>query len=255
MDPLANPMKHRLREATPLTGLWLQLTSGHAAEAVAYSGFDWLLIDAEHAPNDLATIYAQLQALGRSESAVIVRPQWNDTVLFKRLLDMGVQSFLVPFVQNAEEARRAVSATRYPPQGVRGVAYSHRGNRFSHVPDYMTRANDEICVILQIESREALSNLEQIAQVPGVDALFIGPSDLSADMGHIGNPGHPEVQAAIDDALARCQRIGMPLGIFGTGVDDIRRRFAAGFRFAPVGSDVGTLIKAAEQALAAVRAP
>jgi len=255
MDPLANPMKRRLREATPLTGLWLQLISGHAAEAVSYSGFDWLLIDGEHAPNDLATIYAQLQALGRTEAAVIVRPQWNDTVLFKRLLDMGVQTFLVPFVQNAEEALRAVRATRYPPHGVRGLAYSHRGNRFGHVPDYMKRANDEICVIVQIESREALGNIEEIAQVPGIDALFIGPSDLSADMGHIGNPAHPDVQAAIADALARCQRLGMPLGIFANGADDARRRFAAGFRFASVGSDVGLMIKAAEQALAAVRAP
>jgi 2-keto-3-deoxy-L-rhamnonate aldolase RhmA len=139
---------------------------------------------------------------------------------------MGVQSFLVPFVQNAEEALRAVRATRYPPQGVRGLAYSHRGNRFGHVPDYMKRANDEICVIVQIESREALGNIESIAQVPGIDALFIGPSDLSADM-----------------------------GIFATGADDARRRFAAGFRFASVGSDVNLMIKAAEQALAAVRAP
>lgn len=255
MDPLANPMKRRLRESAPLTGLWLQLISGHAAEAVSYSGFDWLLIDGEHAPNDLTSIYAQLQALGRTEAAVLVRLQWNDTVLFKRLLDMGVQSFLVPFVQNAEEALRAVRATRYPPQGVRGLAYSHRGNRFGHVPDYMKRANDEICVIVQIESREALGNIEEIAQVPGIDALFIGPSDLSADMGHIGNPAHPEVQEAIADALARCQRLGMPLGIFATGADDARRRFAAGFRFASVGSDVNLMIKAAEQALAAVRAP
>src|SRR5262245_1499067 len=198
-----NTFKQAVRAGRPQIGLWTSLCSSIAAEVIAGSGFDWILIDTEHAPNELPMVVAQLQALVGGTAAPVVRPAWNDTVIMKRLLDVGVQNFLVPYVQTPEEARAAVAATRYPPKGVRGVAVTHRANQYGRVKDYFKRANDEICVILQIETRLALQNLEAIAAIDGVDGLFIGPSDLAAALGHLGESGHPEVRAAIEDALKR----------------------------------------------------
>jgi 4-hydroxy-2-oxoheptanedioate aldolase len=231
-------------------GLWSALSSPIAADIVAGSGFDWLLLDTEHAPNELLAIHRQLQAMQGSSTAPVVRPAWNDAVIFKRLLDIGVQNLVVPFVQNADEARRAVAATRYPPEGVRGVATTTRASRYGRVKDYLKRANSEICIIVQVETRVALQNLESIAAVDGVDGLFIGPSDLAADMGHLGDNAHPDVRAAIDAAIARIQATGKFAGILASVEADARHWLELGCRFVAVGSDVGLLARQSE-ALAA----
>src|SRR5436190_3379452 len=208
-----NQFKQAIQEGHPQIGLWCSLCSNVVAEVIGGAGFDWILIDTEHAPNELPMVYSQLQALVGSTSAPVVRPAWNDMVLMKRLLDVGVQNFLVPYVQTPEEARAAVAATRYPPQGIRGVAVTHRANQYGRVKDYFQRANEEICVLVQIETRLALENLEAIAAVEGVDGLFIGPSDLAAALGHLGDNGHPEVRAAIEDAFTRIRRANKVSGI------------------------------------------
>jgi len=245
-----NALKAALRAGQPQIGLWSTLASPVAAEIVAGSGFDWVLFDTEHAPNDVTDIHRLLQATQGSATNVVVRPSWNDAVLLKRLLDIGVQSFVVPFVQNADEARRAVAATRYPPAGIRGVATTTRANRYGRVQDYLRRANEEICVIVQIETRQALDNLEAIAAIDGVDGLFIGPNDLAADLGHLGDHAHPEVRAAIDDAIVRMRAAGKAPGIL-TGVEaDARHWLALGCLFVGVGNDAGVLARQTE-ALAA----
>jgi len=248
---VTNELKRALRGGgAPQIGLWSALASPIAADIVAGSGFDWLLLDTEHAPNELLTIHRQLQAMQGSTTAAVVRPAWNDPVIFKRLLDIGVQNLLVPFVQNPDEARRAVAATRYPPEGIRGVATTTRASRYGRVKDYLKRANSEICIIVQVETRVALQNLESIAAVDGVDGLFIGPSDLAADMGHLGDSTHPDVRAAIDAAITRIQDTGKFAGILATVEADARHRLEVGCRFVAVGSDVGLLARQSE-ALAA----
>lgn len=249
-DILKNSFKQAIREGRPQIGLWCSLCSNIVAEVIAGSGFDWILIDTEHAPNELPTVFSQLQAAIGGTAAAVIRPAWNDTVLMKRLLDVGVQNLLIPYVQTQEEARAAVAATRYPPQGVRGVAVTHRGNRYGRVKDYFKRSNDEICVIVQIESPLALQNLEAIAAVEGVDGLFIGPSDLAATMGHLGEPGHPEVRAAIEDALKRIRQTGKAPGILAPVEADARHWLSVGCVVLAVGSDVGLLARSSE-ALAA----
>jgi 4-hydroxy-2-oxoheptanedioate aldolase len=242
----ANPLKRALRERRPQIGLWSMLASPVATEIAAGSGFDFLVLDMEHAPNELTAIRDQLQAMQGSAAAPVVRPPWNDTVVFKRLLDVGAQNFVVPMVQDADDARRAVAATRYPPRGVRGVAVATRANRFGRVTDYLQRASDEICVHVQIETRAALANLEAIVAVDGVDGLFIGPSDLAADFGQLGNSAHPEVRRAIDDAIARICATGKVAGILAPIEADARHWLALGATFVAVGSDLGVLARQTE---------
>ena len=242
-----NPFKQALREGRPQIGLWCSLCSNVAAEVIASSGFHWILIDTEHAPNELPMVFGQLQALVGGGAVPVVRPAWNDLIIFKRLLDIGVQNFLVPYVQTVEEARAAVAATRYPPQGVRGVAVTHRANRYGRVKDYFKRANDEICLMLQIETKLALQNLEAIAAVEGVDGLFIGPSDLAAAFGHLGNYGHPEVRAAIEDAFKRIRKAGKAPGILAPAEADARHWLSHGCVVLAVGSDVGILARQSEE--------
>jgi 4-hydroxy-2-oxoheptanedioate aldolase len=254
LNPISNRFKARLRNPNErMVGLWLQVPSSITAEALAYSGYDWLLIDAEHAPNDVPTILPQLQAIAAGNSAPIVRPAWNDFIMIKRLLDIGVQNFLVPFVQNGDEAAQAARAVRYPPEGIRGVASCHRGNRYGHVPDYLKRANDEVCMIVQVESGASVNRIREIAATPGIDAVFVGPSDLAADLGHIGNPAHPEVQSAIEEVLGHSRTANVPAGIFALSAEDARKRFDAGFRFASIGADLSSMIKACENLLAVAR--
>ena len=249
----ANTFKRAVREGRPQIGLWASLCSNVAAEVMAGAGFDWILIDSEHAPNELPTVFSQLQALVGGTAAPIVRPAWNDMVLMKRLLDIGVQNFLVPYVQTAEEARAAVAAVRYPPEGIRGVAVTHRGNQYGRVKDYFKRANGEICVLLQIETAVALQNLEAIADVEGVDGLFIGPSDLAAALGHLGDNGHPEVRAAIEDAFVRIRKTGKAPGILATVEADARHWLSKGCVVLGVGSDVGLLARHSEELAAKFR--
>jgi 4-hydroxy-2-oxoheptanedioate aldolase len=246
MDLPRNAFKAALARGELQIGLWSSLCSPIVAEIIGQSGFDWILVDTEHSPNEPPAVLAQLQALQAGTATPIVRPAWNDPVLLKRLLDIGTQAVLVPFVQNAEEAAKAVAACRYPPAGIRGITMSGRGSRYGRVPDYLKRADAEICVLVQVETGEALSQLEAIASVDGVDGVFIGPADLSASLGHIGNPGHPEVQEAIKGAAARLTAVGKPAGILTASEADARRYIEWGYRFVAVGSDLGLLTKNAD---------
>lgn len=212
------------------------------------AGFDWLLLDGEHSPNDVISFIPQLMALKDSPSAPVVRPSQNDTVEIKRLLDAGFYNFLVPFVESADDARRAVAATRYPPQGVRGVSVSQRSNRYGTVPGYFTGINDQVCVIVQIESRAGLAAAAEIAAVDGIDCLFVGPSDLAAGLGHLGNANHPDVQAAIATIFDAARQHGKPIGILAPVEADARRYLEQGATFVAVGSDLG-IFRSATQAL------
>ncbi|MGK8679489.1 4-hydroxy-2-oxoheptanedioate aldolase [Serratia marcescens] len=244
---LTNHFKRALQEKRPQLGLWLGLCSSYSAELLAGAGFDWLLIDGEHAPNNVQTVLGQLQAVAPYPSQPVVRPPWNDAVIIKQLLDVGAQTLLIPMIQNAEQARDAVRATRYPPHGVRGVGSAlARASRWNRVPDYLQQADEQMCVLVQIETREAVKNLDAILQVEGVDGVFIGPADLSADMGFAGNPQHPEVQRTIDDAIARIRAAGKAPGILMANKALAQRYLEAGALFVAVGVDTTLLARAAE---------
>jgi 4-hydroxy-2-oxoheptanedioate aldolase len=243
MDFPVNKFKQGLRDGRQLVGLWSSLSSAAATEIVADSGFDWMLIDTEHAPNEMPMVAEQLRAASLGTASPVVRPAWNDQVILKRLLDVGVQTLLVPFIQSPEEAERAVAATRYPPRGIRGVASVHRSNRYGRVPDYFARADDEMCVLVQLETRIAVDRLEAIAAVEGVDGVFIGPSDLAASLGHLGNNAHADVRSLIENACRRAQAVGKPIGILAPIESDARAYLDMGFSFVAVGSDVVALRK------------
>ncbi|WP_213935276.1 4-hydroxy-2-oxoheptanedioate aldolase [Serratia marcescens] len=244
---LTNHFKRALQEKRPQIGLWPGLCSSYSAELLAGAGFDWLLIDGEHAPNNVQTVLGQLQAVAPYPSRPVVRPPWNDAVIIKQLLDVGAQTLLIPMIQNAEQARDAVRATRYPPHGVRGVGSAlARASRWNRVPDYLQQADEQMCVLVQIETREAVKNLDAILQVEGVDGVFIGPADLSADMGFAGNPQHPEVQRTIDDAIARIRAAGKAPGILMANKALAQRYLEAGALFVAVGVDTTLLARAAE---------
>jgi 4-hydroxy-2-oxoheptanedioate aldolase len=239
MPAPANRLKHRLAAGETLFGCWLGMADPYAAEMAATAGFDWLLIDGEHAPNDLRSTMAQLQVIEPSDSAPIVRLRDDDPARIKQVLDAGAQSLLIPMIESATQAERCLRATRYPPDGFRGVGASMaRASRFSAIPDYLTTANDQICLILQVESRAGLAALDDILLIEGVDSVFIGPADLAADMGHLGNAGHPEVREAIFDALHRIAASGKTAGVLATEDGFIRDCLAAGARFVGVGIDV-----------------
>src|SRR6266545_182357 len=247
MEMPVNNFKRAIREARPQIGLWCSSCSNIIAEAIAGAVFDWILIDTEHAPNELPMVLSQLQALVGGTATAVVRPAWNDLVLIKRLLDVGAQNLLVPYVQTVEEARAAAAAVRYPPQGVRGVAVLHRANRFGRVKNYFERANEEIGLLLQLETPAALQNLEAIAAVEGVDGLFIGPSDLSASLGYLGSPRHPAVRAAIEDAGCRIRKAGKAAAILAPVEEDARHWLAQGFTAVAVGGDAALLARQSEE--------
>ena len=246
MEPNRNAFKHALAEGRVQIGFWSSLCSNIAADVFSDSGFDWILLDTEHSPNELPNLLSQLQALSGGTATPIVRPAWNDFVLIKRILDIGAQTLLVPYVQNAEEAQAAVAATRYPPAGIRGVTASGRAARFGRVEGYLEKADTEICVLTQVETAQALDELEAIASVDGVDGVFIGPSDLAASMGHIGNPQHADVQAAIEDAARRLANLGKPAGILTANEGEARRYMDWGYIFVSVGVDLGLLARGAD---------
>ena len=243
-----NSFKRDLLAGKRLIGCWSSLANAITTEVLGVAGFDWILLDGEHSPNDVSTFIPQLMALKDSPSAPVVRPASNNEVEMKRLLDAGFYNFLVPFVESADEALRAVRGTRYPPQGVRGVSISQRSNRYGTVPDYFKSINDHICVMLQIESRVGVSAAKAIAGVVGVDCIFVGPSDLAADMGHLGNANHPDVQAAITAVFADAKACGKPTGILAPVEADARRYMTMGATFVGVGSDLG-VFRSATQAL------
>lgn len=247
-QPFPNNFKRDLLAGKKLIGCWSSLSSAITTEVLGVAGFDWILLDGEHSPNDMSTYIPQLMALKDSASAPVVRPSSNNAVEMKRLLDAGFYNFLVPFVQSVDEARSAVAATRYPPQGMRGVSVSQRSNRYGTVADYFKSANDQMCVMVQIESAAGVTSAREIAALDGVDCLFVGPSDLAAGLGHLGNANHPDVQAAIADVFASARTCGKPSGTLAPVEADARRYLAMGATFIGVGSDLG-LFRNATQAL------
>ncbi len=245
-DLKQNKFKRGLKTGTPQIGLWMSLTSPVATEVAAGAGFDWLLIDMEHSANDLTEVVQHILAAEGGTAEPIVRPPWNEPVLVKRLLDQGVTSFLFPFVQSAEEARRAVAATRYPPKGIRGVAGTMRANRWGRVPDYINRAADEICVLVQVETRKAADVVEEIAGVDGVDGVFIGPADLSADLGRHNRWAEPDVWSVIIETGRRIKAAGKSAGFLSGVEKECRGVLDAGFGFVAVGADTGILARQTE---------
>ena len=248
MDRLTNKFKQRLRSGDDMLGLWFGLANNIAAEICAHSGFDWLLIDAEHSPLSDKDILACLQAIAPYEINPIVRPVSGDKNVLKRLCDVGVQTFLVPMIDDVKQAEAVVSAVQYPPSGTRGLGTSMaRAARWNMAPNYFERANDEMCVILQIETRAGLKNLKKIAKVDGVDAVFIGPSDLGATLGYPGQPSHPEVVNAVSAAIKDVRTCGKPAGVLAVTSELVDVYKAAGASFIGVGSDCGVLAKGVQR--------
>ncbi|MEX0340276.1 MAG: HpcH/HpaI aldolase/citrate lyase family protein [Arenibacterium sp.] len=247
MKLIANRLKAGLKAGQRQIGLWCTIPDTGVVEMLAACSYDWLLIDTEHAAMSAVDTTPLMQAAAAYPVSTVVRPGWNDPVEIKKILDCGAQSLLIPYVQNAEEAAAAVAATRYPPEGIRGVAGTTRASRYGLIKGYTQTASQEICVLVQAETAEALGNLEAIAAVDGVDGVFIGPADLAASMGHTGNPGHPDVTAAILDAMARLKAMGVPGGILSLEPTLLRQAEAAGAQFIAVGLDMALL---RDQALA-----
>lgn len=255
MELPKNPFKQALKAGKVQIGLWSSLASNYTVEAIAGAGFDWILLDMEHSPNDLQGVLMQLQAAAPYPTHPVVRVPWNDMVTVKQVLDVGAQSLLVPYVSNAAAAQSAVSYTRYPPAGVRGVAGTTRASRFGRVKDYARRAHEEICLLVQAETREALDDLEAICAVDGVDGVFIGPADLHASLGHPGETANPKVKPLIDDAIRGICKCGKAPGILTPNEADARHWLECGALFVAVGSDAAILARGAEGLAAKFKNP
>jgi 4-hydroxy-2-oxoheptanedioate aldolase len=253
MELPVNTFKRAITSGKPQIGLWSTLASHYAAEIVAGAGYDWMLIDTEHSPADLENVLHQLQATSAYITHAVARVPWNDMVMLKRFLDIGTQSVLIPYVQTAEEAKAAVSYTRYPPGGIRGVSAVTRATRFGRIPGYAQKAQQEICVLVQIETELGLKNLEAIAAVEGVDGVFIGPGDLHASFGYVGETAHPKVKPLIDDAIVRIRKAGKAPGILTGVVADAKHWLSLGALFVAVGNDSSILARESEKLLAQFR--
>jgi 4-hydroxy-2-oxoheptanedioate aldolase len=241
-----NRFKRALAEGRQQIGLWCSLPGSYIAEAVAGSGFDWLLFDTEHSPNEVLSVLPLLQAVAPYDVSPVVRPASNDTVLIKRLLDLGAQTLLIPYVQNADEAKRAVDAMRYAPAGVRGVSGLTRATRFGRVEGYAKKAESELCLLVQVETEEALGQIEAIARVDGIDGIFIGPADLAASLGHNGDQAAPKVVAAVEDAIQRIRKASKAAGILTPDNAFAARCIELGTTFTAVGVDAGILARGTE---------
>lgn len=248
-----NPFKRKLLAGIRQPGLWLALDSPVATEILAGSGYDWLLLDLEHTCTDLSNVVQHLRAAKGGTAELIVRVPANDPILFKRLLDAGVRSFMVPMVQSAEEARQAVAATRYPPHGMRGVAGNSRASNYNRIPSYFERAHEEQCIVVQLESPQAVDAIAEIGAVEGIDGLFIGPNDLAASMGLIGRTSQPEVTAKIDLALQRIRACGKAPGILDFAPSEARALFQRGFSFIAVGGDAAIVARRSEALLQEIK--
>ncbi len=263
MNTPVNTFKQTLQMRQVQIGLWLGLADPYCAEILAGAGYDWLLIDGEHAPNDLRSVLGQLQAVASASSALagpgshpVVRVPVGDTSLIKQYLELGAQTILVPMVDTSAQAARLAQAMRYPPQGIRGMGSAlARSSRWQRYPNYVHEANQQVCLLVQAETVEAMNNLDAIAATPGVDGVFIGPADLSASMGFPGNPAHPEVQAAIEDGIRRILRAGKAPGILATGEAQTRKWLDAGALFVAVGIDTMLLTQAATALLERFKPP
>jgi len=249
-----NSFKRALTDGKPQIGLWVGLADAYVAEVLATTGFDWLLIDGEHAPNDLRGTLAQLQAVAPYDTHAIVRPPAADTALIKQLLALGVQTLLAPMVESAEQARGVVAAVRYPPRGVRGVGSAlARSSRWNQIPNYLLQADGENCLLVQVESAAALDRLSEIVAVDGVDGVFFGPADLSASMGLLGQPAHPSVQGAIVEGIRTVRSAGKAAGVLCADRALARRYLDAGATFVAVGVDTTLLVRAACELSAAFK--
>jgi 4-hydroxy-2-oxoheptanedioate aldolase len=246
MDMPHNTFKRALREGKRQIGLWVGVADANVAELLAGAGFDWLCLDAEHSPNDVRTVLAQLQAIAAYSVQAVVRPVHGASELIKQYLDVGVQTLIVPMIETPDQAARIVAATRYPTQGHRGVASAtSRAARWGRVENYFQRADQEMCVVLQVESVKGLANLAEIASVDGVDGVFFGPADLAASMGYLGKPAEPLVQKAIVDGIATVRRAGKAVGTLTADRKLAREYLALGASFVAVGIDMALLAKAA----------
>ena len=241
-DIPVNQFKRRLVEPAVQYGMWISLADPVAAEISAGAGFDWLMIDAEHSPNDLRTLLAQLQAVNGYPVSAVIRPPRADAVIIKQYLDLGAQTILVPMIDTAEQAEEMVRAVLYPPQGIRGVA-SARAARWGRIDDYYRQANDEMCVLVQVETIKGVKNLMDIARVDGVDGVFIGPSDLGAALGHIGDATHPDVREAVVASITALRAAGKPAGVLSVNPTLAREYRDAGANFVAVGVDTSMLAK------------
>jgi 4-hydroxy-2-oxoheptanedioate aldolase len=245
-----NPFKHALRDGRTQIGMWLALANTYTAEICATAGFDWLLIDGEHAPNDIRSILGQLQVLAAYPVSPVVRATTGDSVLIKQLLDIGAQTLLIPMVETAEQARELVAAVRYPPRGIRGIGASiSRVSRWLAFPDYLANGEEEICLLVQVESKLGLDNIADIAGIEGIDGVFLGPSDLAASLGHRGNPGHADVVSAIEGGIAAILKAGKPAGLLTPDERLARRYMELGATFVAVGTEA-TLLANSVRALA-----
>lgn len=249
-------LKDALKDADhALSGVWVCSGSPLVAEICAGAGFDWLFIDGEHSPNDLGSILAQLQAVRGYPVVPVVRPPVNDPVIIKQFLDLGVQSLIIPMVNDAQQAANAVAACHYPPLGVRGVGSAlARSARWNRIPDYLNRAGETITVMVQIESAEAVENIEEIVATEGLDGVFIGPSDLAASMGVIGQQNHPEVVAGVMKSIAAARAAGKYAGVNAFDAATARKYIEAGAQYVGVGADVALLARSTEALAASYRA-
>ena len=248
-----NPFTHAIASGDKQIGLWVTLSNAFSAEVVAPAGYDWALIDMEHSPNDYFSVLGQLQAFAASDTTAIVRPEWNDPVIVKRLLDLGVPGLLFPMIQTVEEAQNAVASTRYPPRGMRGVSGSTRATKFGRVTDYVARIEDETTVILQLETAAAVSRALEIGTVDGVSGIFFGPADIAADIGLAGQPMHPDVWNLIKPAANALIAKGVPVGTLVMGTEFAGALLNDGFTFVACASDAALLAKASDAALSAVK--
>lgn len=253
MQTPVNHFKRAIAAGQHQLGLWVSLANAYSAEVVARAGFDWLVFDTEHSPNDVGSVLGQLQAAAPFPVSPVVRPSWNDPVQQKRYLDIGAQTLLIPYVQNEEEAAQAVAGMRYPPRGMRGVGGTMRASAFGRQTDYAQTCEEELCLLVQVETQEGLDNLEKIASVDGVDGVFIGPADLSASLGHLGDAKHPDVQHAIEDAIRRIRACGKAPGILTFDEVQARRYMELGCLFTAVGMDLAILARETEKLAARFR--
>ncbi len=252
-----NPFRHLIMARghhVPI-GTWIMSASPIVAEAVGHAGFDWGVIDMEHTTIDMMGVLHLLQAVSSTKMLPIVRVPWNDPVTVKRVLDAGAHTVMFPLIQNEDEAKRAVAATRYPPRGERGMSAMSRASRYGTMPNYLRTADVSQGVVVQLESQSAVHQLEAICAVDGVDAVFVGPADLSASMGHGGQLNHPEVMRAMATIVQRCRALGMPVGTVGATPELVAQYRAMGFDYIGVASDLGLLMRGAQDAITALRTP
>jgi len=247
MELRRNEFKRALAAGKQQIGLWNNLVSSNTAEVIAGAGFDWMLLDCEHSPSDIESLLGLLRTVAPYPTTPVVRVPWNDMVNIKRMLDIGAQSLLVPFISTADEARAAVSYMRYPPKGVRGVAGTTRATQYGRIKDYVQRVEEELCLLVQVETREGMDNLEEICAVDGVDGVFIGPADLHASYGYVGQTANPEIVPIIEEGMRRIRKAGKAPGFLTSVEADAHRYLGVGAQFVAVGSDTGLLARGAEQ--------